>query len=149
MKPSCGRQEEGQFGIEPLSFWLCLFSFVQLSIYKSLTPSHSYSLPLTHWRMLTHQVPWHPSMGWCHFRWHHHAVCACACVCAVCISTCSTPPTPHHLTPPFTHTRSVLHPAALLLSLEERCCLIHGRYTHHQPNYKSPGQGEWDRNGRE
>lgn len=82
-----------------------------LSLSLSLSPSSS--LPLTHWRMLTHQVPWLPSMGWCHFRWHHHAV-------YVYLYPPPSPSSPH--TSP---------PAALplFLSSEGRCCLTHTRYT--------------------
>lgn len=55
-----------------VSIPLFLSLFTRLSLSLSL-PSFC-TLPLTHWRMLTHQVPWLPSMGWCHSRWHHHAV---------------------------------------------------------------------------
>lgn len=41
-----------------------------LFICRFLTPS-----PLTHWRMLTHQICWLFSIGWCHFGWHHCSEC--------------------------------------------------------------------------
>ncbi len=96
------------------SLCLCPYLFIP-SLYLqdslSLSLSPFCSLPLTHWRMLTHQVPWLPSMGWCHFRWHHHAVYVCLCP----PSTLPSPPPPAAL--------------PLFLPSEGRCCLTHTRYT--------------------
>lgn len=71
-----GRKQRVKIPITVIAFTVSIplfpSQFTRLSLSLSL-PSFC-SLPLTHWRMLTHQVPWLPSMGWCHFRWHHHAV---------------------------------------------------------------------------
>ena len=93
----------------PLSS-LCFYLQAALSV--SLN-SLFFSLFLTHWRMLTHQVPWLLSMGWCHFRWHHHAVCVCL----------------HP--PPTTTTTTTSPPEALppLLSMEGRYCLTDSCYS--------------------
>lgn len=102
-----------------------LFLYLQVCVCVCACVFLSSSLPLTHWRMLTHQVPWLPSMGWCHFRWHHHAVYVCVFV--LCVWVCVQPPSLQP--PPHTHTHHLPAALPLLLFSEGRCCLTHTRYT--------------------
>lgn len=120
------------FHFFPFSYFTRLSLFLSLSL--SLSPSCS--LPLTHWRMLTHQVPWLPSMGWCHFRWHHHAVYV------------YLYPPPHH-----THLLLLLQPSLCFFPRREGAVWhTHPLYPDHRPNCRTStstkrdqGTGEWGR----
>ena len=120
----------------PLSF-LFIYKTPSLSISLSLSLSLSLCLllALTHWRMLTHQVPWLPSMGWCHFRWHHHAVYVCLC----------PPPTHHHSS---SFSSSSCSPPSVSFLRGKVLFDTHPLYPDHRPNCLASTSGEGGR-GRE
>ena len=89
--------------------------------------------------MLTHQVPWLPSMGWCHFRWHHHAVYVCL---------CPPPHTHHHHHHSSSSFSSSCSPPSVSFLRGKVLFDTHPLYPDHRPNCLASTSGEGGR-GRE